>query len=106
MTKLPEDIRFRIARGTGKGAWKIGLLLTILKEEVEAREASEGSMVNTTKSFGPLNKGPSNRTASSLVANKYKVHVHCVYCNGENFSASCAAVVTAANRKEILLKSG
>jgi len=34
MIKFPEDIRLHIARGTVKGAWKIGPLLTILKEEV------------------------------------------------------------------------
>ena len=38
MAKFPNDTRLRIARGIGKGAWKIGPLLDILKEEVEAQE--------------------------------------------------------------------
>jgi len=104
MAKLPDDIRLRIARGAGKGPWKIGPLLDILKEEVEAREASEGATVSTGKSSTPHNRHPSNPTASSLVASSFKVR--CVYCNGEHFSASCTTVVTAASRKEILLKSG
>ena len=100
MAKFPNDV---IARGTRKGPWKIGPLLEILKEEVEACEASEGSTISTIRSV-PSNRFPSNHTASSLVASNYKVR--CVYCNGEHFSASCTAVVTAASRKEILLESG
>jgi len=104
MAKFPSDIRLRITRGTGKGAWKIGPLLDILKEAVEAQEASEGSTIGTIKPAASPTRHPSNHTASSLVASDYKVH--CVYCNGEHFSASCTAVVIAANWKEILLKSG
>ena len=104
MAKFPSDLRLRIARKTGKGAWKINQLLTVLKEDVEAQEASEGSMINTNKTSIPPNIPLSSPTASSLVANNYKLR--CVFCNGEHFSASCPVVVTAANRKEILLKSG
>ena len=103
MAKFPNNVRLRIARGTGKGPWKIGPLLEMLKEEVEGREASESSTISTIRSV-PSNRFPSNHTASSLVASNYKVR--CVYCNGKHFSASCTAVVTAASRKEILLKSG
>ena len=36
MTKFPSDIHLRIARETGRDAWKIGPLLDIIKIEVEA----------------------------------------------------------------------
>jgi len=45
MTKLPDEIRLRIAREAGRNAWKINPLLDILKREVEAREVSVGSTI-------------------------------------------------------------
>ena len=36
MAKLPNDIRLRIARETGKEVWKIDNVLKIIKQEVEA----------------------------------------------------------------------
>lgn len=49
MTKFPNDVRLRIARETGREAWRIDDLLKIVRQEVEAREASEGAAVNPAK---------------------------------------------------------
>ena len=87
MTKFPSEIRLRIARETGREAWKITPLLTILRQEVEAREASEGSTINVVKTPVQPSRPSSNGTASSLVTNNY--NVLCVYCNAPHFSASC-----------------
>ena len=43
MSKLPNDIRLRIARETTSEVWKIDELLDVIKTEVEAREASKES---------------------------------------------------------------
>ena len=46
----------------------------------------------------------SNPTASSLVTNSS--NIHCVYCNGTHFSASCIKIVSPSERRECLKKSG
>lgn len=104
MTKFPSDIRLRIARETGGEAWKITPLLTTLRQEVEAREASEGSTINVIRTPVQPPRPPTNGTASSLVANSY--NVHCVYCNASHFSASCDKVVAVKDCKYILIKKG
>ena len=104
MTKFPSDIWLRIARETGREAWRITPLLTTLRQEVEAREASEGSTINVMKTPAQQSRPPSNSTASSLVANSY--NVRCVYCNASNFSASCDKVVDVKDRRNILIKKG
>ena len=105
MTKFPSDIRLRIARETGREAWRITPLLTTLRQEVEAREASEGSTINVMKTPAQQSRPPSNSTASSLVANSY--NVRCVYCNASHFSASCdKVVVDVKDRRDILIKKG
>jgi len=65
MIKFPIDIYPKITREMGKKVWKIVSILLILREEVEAREASEGSII-----FPPGHpfEGSSNPTTSSLVA--------------------------------------
>jgi hypothetical protein len=42
MSKLPQDIRFQIARKTSKEVWDISEILDVIRNEVEAREMSEG----------------------------------------------------------------
>ena len=104
MTKFPSDIHLRIARETRREAWRITPLLTILRQEVEAREVSEGSIINVMRNPVQPSRPPSNPTASSLVANSYSVH--CVYCNVPHFSASCDKVLEVKDRKDILIKKG
>ena len=41
MTKLTPELRLRIARESRNDVWDIGELLTLIKQEVEAREATE-----------------------------------------------------------------
>ena len=91
MTKFPSDIRLRIAQETRREVWRITPLLTILRQEVEAREVSEGSTISVMRNPVQPSRPPSNPTASSLVANSY--NVHCVYCNAPHFSASCDKVL-------------
>ena len=58
MTKFPSDICLRIARETGREAWRITPLLTTLRQEVEAREASEGSTITVMKTPAQQSRPP------------------------------------------------
>lgn len=104
MTKFPSDIHVRIARETGREAWRIEPLLDIIKTEVETREVSEGATMSANKPTGSLPRNPVLPTASSLVASNYKPR--CVYCDDEHYSASCPKVTTVSDRKGILLRTG
>ena len=79
ISKLPGDVQLRIARGMKDEVWKIGDLLGVIKQEVEAREACEGTKLkphlrpNTT----PNTNHP---TAGTFVTNG--VGIQCVYCKG------------------------
>ena len=107
MTKLTTELRLRIARESRNDVWEIGELLTLIKQEVEAREATEMVKVPAMRPTGgqhmrgnPLH----NSTASALVAQNSSVQ--CVYCNEAHYSASCKRVTGSQEHKEILLRSG
>lgn len=102
MAKLPHEIRLRIARETGKEAWKIDNVLTMLKQEVEAREVSEGASIASPKPAPQPPRVPP--TVSSFLTTNRKPQ--CVYCEGEHYSASCTKVTEVKDRKDILLKAG
>ena len=72
MIKLQSEIHFRISCKASRNAWKINTLLKILKQEVEAREVSEGSTIKTPVVQQPRRDPYS--TTSALVANNCKVH--------------------------------
>ena len=106
MSKFPNEIRLRVARETNKDVWDIDELLQIIRQEVEARETSEGTRVNPNRvpfhpPRAPVNHNP---TTGSFITNGGIVR--CVYCNGEHYSASCMRVVNVNDRKDILRKYG
>ena len=103
MSKLPQDIRLQIARKTSKEVWEISEILDVIRNEVEAREMSDGvKVVQSDKSKFP-SKPPSLSTF--LVNNgPNKPNIKCVYCSGDHYSASCAKVADKSSRLEILRK--
>ena len=68
---------------------KIDKLLKIIRQEVEARESSEGIHVNPAKMSGHQPQNPSGfpATANSLVTNS--PNIQCSYCGSKHYSASC-----------------
>ena len=83
--------------------------MNVIREEVEAREASEGSKVSQLNSPMSSNRRQVSGhrgipSASTLVSNE--IHVQCVYCDGPHYSASCGKVSSIKDRREILLRAG
>ena len=107
MSKLPGEIRLRVARETKDDVWSLDDLMQVIQAEVEAREASEGVRMNAVKPpMPPSNRSSSgnhNPTANALSASQMKVK--CAYCNGDHFSASCDKVQTIQDRKKLLLSA-
>ena len=107
MIKLTPELRLRIARESRSDIWEIGDLLSVIKQEVEAREATELVKVPAVRPTGGQNTRGDlqpNCTASALVAQNSSIH--CVYCNGAHYSASCSTVTSSQERKETLQQSG
>ena len=88
-SKLPGDVQLRIVREMKDVVWKIDNLLGVIKQEVEAREACEGTRL---KPHVRQNTTPhtNHSTASTFVTNG--VGIQCVYCKGQHYSASCDKV--------------
>ena len=106
MSKLPSEIRLRIARQTSQDVWKLDDLLEVIKVEVEAREISEGIRVSSQKTQIPsqVHTNISNSTASSLFTSSGRIQ--CIYSGKDHFSASCDKICTVKEQKDILLSSG
>ena len=110
MSKLPQEVRIQVARNTAREVWEMSELLDVIRQEVEAREISEGvktNVNNTEKPKQPQLKLPPSSLAlvaeggtqpTSMPGNRIK----CVYCRGEHYSASCERVTDPQARFEIL----
>lgn len=105
MSKLPGDIRLRIARENRGEVWEMDKLMETIQLEVEAREASEATKVSMGRvSSSRAVERSANATASALVVGNH--NIQCVYCKGNHFSASCNSVKSVMERRSVLLKEG
>ena len=100
MSKLPSEIRLRVARENNEGVWELSQLMETICVEVKAREASESTKVTMGRSLPPASGGLADTTASSLVVGNH--NIQCVYCKQNHFSASCNSVKGAQDRKAVL----
>lgn len=111
MSKMSNEMRLRIAREAKGEVWKIDELLCVIKLEVEAREASDGTRVTKDKLFDERkSRAAPPSTASAFLVNKESraqggFKIQCAFCNAPNYSASCEKVVSNSERKAILKKS-
>jgi len=102
-SKLPSKVKLRIAREATDEVWKINDLMEVIKREVEAREACDGVK---TKPQIKTNINPIAHTPTAGTFVTQGTGVHCAYCRGLHYSASCDKVKDIKARKDILLKSG
>ena len=99
MTKLTPELRLRIARESRSDVWEIGDLLSVIKQEVEAREATEMVKLPAVRPIGGQNTRGNlqpNSTASACVTQNSSIQ--CVYCNGAHYLASCPKVTSSQER--------
>ena len=103
-SKLPSNVQLRVAKFRMKDkVWIIDDLLKVIKGEVEAREACEGTKLKPyVKLHTSSNTSPP--TTSTFVTQG--VSMQCVYCKGQHYSASCDKVQNVKAWKDILLKTG
>jgi len=90
MSKIPNDIRLKLARENWGGVWELNKSMGALLVQIEAGEASESTKVNAPKPFLSQGNSSTPSTASSLVARVQ--NFQSVYCHGSHSSASCNKV--------------
>ena len=100
MTKLLQDLHMHVAHETDREVWEIDKLMSLLRKEVEAREATE--MIKLHQVKNPINSGFHNPlqtppTAAALLASG--LSVRCVYCHEAHYFASCTKFQTPQERK-------
>ena len=88
MAKLPSELRERIARETKSSVWKMDGILEIIKQEVEAREMSEGVKAQEERKqiMFQQPRHPKHPTTSSFFIGKRDqmnntLQTRCVYCD-------------------------
>ena len=106
MSKLPQEVRIQVARNTAREVWEMSDLLEVIRQEVEAREISEGVRANNA---AEKPKQPPIPSAAALIAkddtrpsSKGIPQIKCVYCSGAHYSASCERVSDPQARFDIL----
>ena len=104
MAKLPPEIRVHVARNTSEDVWDIESILSLIQNEIEAREISEKikAMTNITEPKRP--QFPKQTTNSSFVVGSTTPlpTPACVYCSEMHFSASCQKITDLNVRMTIL----
>ena len=105
MAKLPPEIRVHVARNTNEDVWDIEPILSVIQNEIEARELSEKikAMTNNTEPKRPPQFQKHPTTGSFVVETTPPLPTPtCVYCSEMHFSASCLKITDINARKTIL----
>ena len=96
MNKLPEDLKLIVSREIGDAEWTVDQLMTIVENEISARErafstigGSQGSVISTTATFIAGDGQPK-----------------CCYCRQGHSSSSCTVITDITQRKSILKRTG
>ena len=121
---LPQELRIVVTRKL-PGTWDLGLLLQVLKEELNVREKCMFAFAATptekkeevcTPSFQPSRAQRNLATASALYAGARRNErnqsleksstVACYFCNKEHLSRNCNVVTDHRARRDILRQLG
>ena len=106
MSKLPSEVRLKVAQENQEDVWQIKDLMKVLQTEVDAREASETTKLKSASQTAAKNHSQNrhNHTAGAFVSQNRPIK--CVYCNALHYSASCDKVRDVKERKDHLIKTG
>ena len=96
-SKLSTDLRAPFARKFFDRVWKLDELLTLFKNELEAKERSLGSGHNFKEKQDKIGKF----STSSLLSGSGSARFSCLFCEGNNHSSNrCTKVTDPKIRKQ------
>ena len=101
MQRLPTGLRIIVTKKMQEDEWSLDKLMTIFRQELEARERANLQCLPSSKSSYQRNKPA---TAAALFAGLHDTT--CSYCQGKHLSANCKTVTNVAARRVILKRSG
>lgn len=103
MQKLPPGLRITATKKMEKGEWSLDALLTLFRQELEARERANLQGLHAPKQPNhQRNRIPPS--ASSLLSSYQDTT--CTYCQEKHLSANCKTVTNITARRDILKRSG
>ena len=100
LEKVPDEIKLTISRELGKNNWKIDEFMTVLKNEITARENCE--FITHRKPTERNDKDGHFSTEALLTGNKILI---CVFCHQNHYSDKCNLITDVERRKEIVRKN-
>ncbi len=101
MQRLPPGLRIIVTKKMQEDEWSLDKLMTIFRQELEARERANLQCLPSSKSSYQRNKPG---TAAALFVGLHDTT--CSYCQGKHLSANCKTVTNVAARRDILKRSG
>ncbi|CAB4004998.1 Hypothetical predicted protein [Paramuricea clavata] len=101
MQRLPPGLRIIVTKKMQEDEWSLDKLMTIFRQELEARERANLQCLPSSKSSYQRNKPG---TAAALFTGLH--NTTCSYCQGKHLSANCKTVTNVAARRDILKRSG
>ena len=100
-SKLPTDLRTLFARKFSDRVWELDELLTLFKNELEAKERSLGSGYNFKEKQDKIGRF----STSSLLSGSGSAKFSCLFCEGNNHSSNiCTKVTDPKNRKRCIFQ--
>ena len=102
MQRLPPGLRIIATKKMQEEDWSMDKLMTLFRQELEARERANLQLPSPPKSGNQRNRLPS--AAALHAAGQHDTT--CSYCQGKHLSANCKTVTNVVARKDILKRSG
>ena len=101
ITKIPAELQLIVSRKVPEAEWKLKQLMTVVEEEIIARERL-GQSKNPRRNDG---KPPPTATAL-LSTDSNSTTRTCCYCDQQHYSTDCSKVTQVDARKQLLRKAG
>ena len=104
MSRMPSEIALQVARKTSQDIWSIDEIMTIIRQEIEAREIGKGISAIETKGNGrPLRTAPIGTTKTFVSRSENpKKEIECYFCKKHHYSNECREITDPCERKAII----
>jgi hypothetical protein len=96
-TKIPPELQLIVSRKVPEAEWKLERLITVIEEEIVARERL-GQSKNSRRNDGK--PPPTGTTLLSATTS------NCCYCDQQHRPTDCSTVTQVDARKQLLQKAG
>ena len=107
MERLPHQMKLIVSRQMGDDTWNLTQLLTLIQEELKAREnciIPKENLRNTEDNKGGKRFVNYPCTGAGLHVSQHPKKIACVFCQDNHWSDKCSVVTDPSTRREFLKK--